>query len=125
MEEATIQSSQERRNWLRLDKVFPVLVESDQWGFVNCLARNISCGGIFIQTPEPLPLGCQIRVYFALPEADVGISATGQVKNHYYLNYLSESGPICVRGMGVRFTQFEDSGAERISRTIRIVRPVH
>jgi hypothetical protein len=125
MEEIMIQETQERRNWLRLDKVFPVLVESEQFGFVNCLARNISSGGIFIQTPEPLPLGSQIRVYFAIKEADIGISAMGEVKNQYYLNYLSDKGPVCVRGMGVRFTAFEAKGAETLSKTIQVIRPIH
>ena len=74
----------ERRHWSRLDQLFPVLVESNAFGFKNCVARNVSKGGMFLETREPLPLGSMIRVYFALPQTRNGISATGKVNNHYY-----------------------------------------
>ncbi len=112
-------AASERRNWLRLDKVFPVLVESPQLGYMNCIARNISCGGLFLETPAPLPLGSPLRIYFALPDTQVGISAAGQVKNHYFLNYGSAVGPLAVTGMGVRFTEFDDDGELRLTHTIR------
>lgn len=106
----------DRRNWTRLDKVFPVLVESHIFGFMNCVARNISPGGIFLETRDPLPLGTTLRVYFSLPHGKTGISAAGEVKNHYYFNFGTESGPSSVTGMGVRFTEFgpndDDAGDE-------------
>lgn len=109
----------DRRNWTRLDKVFPVLVESPLFGFLNCIARNISPGGVFLETREPLPLGTPLRVYFALPHGSGGISATGEVKNHYYLNFGTERGPSSLTGMGVRFTEFDNNGGDQLTRTLR------
>lgn len=109
----------DRRNWTRLDKVFPVLVESPLFGFMNCVARNISAGGVFLETREPLPLGTPLRIYFALPYGSGGISAVGEVKNHYYLNYGTANGTSSVTGMGVRFTDFDDNGACRLTRRLR------
>jgi hypothetical protein len=109
----------DRRSWTRLDKVFPVLVESNIFGFMNCVARNISPGGIFLETREPLPLGTPLRIYFSLPYGTGGIAATGEVKNHYYLNFGTDKGPCSVTGMGVRFTSFEDNGEHRLGSVLR------
>lgn len=109
----------DRRNWTRFDKLFPVLIESALFGFKNCIARNISSGGLFLETREPLPLGCAIRVYFSLPNGSNGISATGQVKNHYYLNFGSNGSTQNVIGMGVRFTEFDDDGQHLLESTLK------
>jgi hypothetical protein len=115
----------ERRNWLRLDKVFPVLVESPLHGYVRCIARNISCGGLFLETLAPLPLGTPIRVFFAVPESAAGISAVGQVKNHYFLNFASLDGPKSITGMGVRFMKFDADGAEQLEVSLKSAHAVH
>ena len=115
----------ERRNWLRWDQVFPVLIESPLHGFMNCFARNVSCGGLFIETRAPLPLGSQLRLYFSLPDGQQGFAAEGQVKNHYFLNYGSDSGPQATMGMGVLFTQFEDGGASLLKESLLNAHPLH
>jgi hypothetical protein len=115
----------ERRDWLRLDKVFPVLVESPIHGFMNCIARNIGFGGLFLETRTPLPLNSPLRIYFAAPESGVGISAMGQVKNHYFLNFAGGSGAVAVTGMGVRFTGFDDGGEEQLRSSIRTAQNLH
>jgi Tfp pilus assembly protein PilZ len=103
-----------------MDKLFPVLVESPLFGFKSCIARNISAGGIFLETNEPLPLGSAIRVYFSLPQSTEGIAASGLVRNHYYLNFASQGGTTStVTGMGVRFTQFESNGEQRLVTSLR------
>ena len=43
-----------KRQSLRFDKVFPVLISSDQFGDSNAMARNVSAGGILLEIPEPL-----------------------------------------------------------------------
>lgn len=115
----------ERRNWLRWDKVFPVLVESPIHGFMNCIARNISCGGLFIETRAPLPLGSPLRVYFSLPDGHQGFSAEGKVKNHYFLNYGSSTGPQATMGMGVRFTEIDNDGQRELRKTLENARLLH
>ncbi len=114
-------SGGERRNYLRLDKVFPVLIESPHAGFMNCVARNISSGGLFLETRAPLPLGSPLRIYFALPQGEAGISATGLVKNHYFLHYATGvgEGQAAVTGMGIRFTGFDLDGEERLEQGLK------
>jgi len=114
-------TSNEKRNWLRLDKVFPVLVESPHLGYMNCIARNISCGGLFLETRAPLPLGSPLRIYFALPENQLGFSVAGEVKNHYFLHYGKEGGTAGLTGMGVRFLVFDEDGEHRLRDSIRNV----
>ena len=100
-----------KRQSLRFDKVFPVLISSDEFGDSNAMARNISAGGILLEVQDPLPLGTAVHVRFAMaalvPEAGPQIVARGEVKNHYFLNYHDETGPRSMTGMAVRFTSFE------------------
>ena len=116
----------EKRQSLRLDKVFPVWITSSEFGELQGVARNISAGGIFVETPEPMPLGAPVRVHFAMPESDAEIIACGEVKNHYFLNYADgPHGPTTMSGMGIRFTNFEDDGAESLERSLRRLRVLH
>jgi hypothetical protein len=115
----------ERRNCLRCEKFFPVLIESPMCGYINCIARNVSMGGLFLETRTPLPLGSPLRLYFSLPNGQSAIAAEGQVKNHYFLNFGSIRGPSSLTGMGIRFLGFEDDGAEKLEQTLKVVRPMH
>jgi hypothetical protein len=101
-------SPREKRQHLRFDKVFPVRVESILFGDLPCVARNVSAGGMFVETPEPLPLGAQVRVCFLNPEESAEIVALGEVKNHYFVNYTQNGIVRAVSGMAVRFTAFEN-----------------
>jgi len=122
-----------KRQSLRFETVFPVLISSDQFGESNAMARNISAGGILLEIQEPLPLGTRVRVHFTMqvPRGrDEGptIVARGEVKNHYFLNFADESGPRSLTGMAIRFTEFEtdsrDPFAEGIG-TMRALRMMH
>ena len=46
----------ERRACARIDKLFRVLVFSEEFGEQWFMARNISETGMFVEMPEPLPL---------------------------------------------------------------------
>jgi len=103
----------DKRVTLRFDNVFPVDISSDIFGDTPAIARNISEGGMFVELPEPLPLGSEVRVRFSTPESDAEIVARGEIKGHYYLNYSDrEQGPRSLVGMGVRFHAFEQDGQE-------------
>src|SRR5262249_7266378 len=78
----------DKRQHLRFDKVFPVRFESILFGELACIARNVSAGGIFLETRDPLPLGARVRVAFLNPEETAEIVAVGEVKNHYFMNYV-------------------------------------
>lgn len=95
----------ERRRESRFDKVFPVyLVSSD--GIGRGIARNISSGGMYIETREPLPLGGEVSIRFVDDDAGVEISATSEVRHHLRLEFSRGGGASTLRGMGVRFIEF-------------------
>jgi hypothetical protein len=122
-----------KRQSLRFDTVFPVLISSDQFGESNAMARNISAGGILLELQEPLPLGTRVRIHFSMqsgrgPEGGPIIVARGEVKNHYFLNFADDTGPRSLTGMAIRFTEFEtdsrDNFAEGIG-SMRVARTLH
>jgi hypothetical protein len=101
-----VPDGRERRTAVRLDKVFRVFLEGDR-GHGLGIARNISPGGMFVETRAPHPIGSQVRITFP---SDAGeMSAVGEVR--YVCHLLGRgqggSGPIALRGMGVRFMYFE------------------
>jgi hypothetical protein len=96
-----------RRQALRFEKVFPVIVSSDTFGDINATARNVSAYGILLELPEPLPLGSEVRILFWMPDSQARIVARGLVKNHYFLNFADADGPRAMTGMAVRFTEFD------------------
>ena len=102
----------EKRQHLRFDKVFPVRVESVLFGELPGVARNVSAGGIFIEMRDPLPLGARVRVSFCNPEETAEIVAIGEVKNHYFVNYVQEGATRSVSGMAVRFEGFENESRQ-------------
>ncbi len=99
----------ERRAAPRLDKIFPVYLEGDRGGGLG-VARNISEGGMFIETRVPQPLGSQVRVTF--PASGGEMTAVAEVR--YVCHLLGRAGaardPAAVRGMGVRFLYFDAVG---------------
>jgi hypothetical protein len=105
--------SPERRSNQRLDKVFPVYLEGDRGGAMG-VARNISTGGLFVETRDPYPLGSQVRVTF--PSHGGEMSAVAEVR---YVCHLvarataatTDGRTVAVRGMGVRFLYFDSAGA--------------
>jgi hypothetical protein len=105
-----VPSTSEKRQHLRFDKVFPVRVESILFGDAHCVARNVSAGGIFLETSDPLPLGARVRICFLTPDESGEIAAVGEVKNHYFVNYVQDGVSKSVTGMAVRFLAFEQEG---------------
>lgn len=97
----------ERRQAPRLDKVFRVYLEGER-GMGLGIARNISEGGMFVETRAPQPIGTQVRITFP---SDAGeMAAVGEVRYVCHLLGRSPSpelGPLVLRGMGVRFLYFE------------------
>jgi hypothetical protein len=101
----------ERRGATRLDKVFRVFLEGDR-GHGLGVARNISQGGMFVETRVPHPIGSQVRITFP---SDAGeMTAVGEVR--YVCHLLGRghggTGPIALRGMGVKFMYFEAGEAD-------------
>lgn len=115
----------QRREHLRLDKVFAVRVESLLFGDLTCVARNVSAGGIFLEVSEPLPLGATIRVCFPVPDGSGEVVAVGEVKNHYFINYVHDGENKAVSGMAVRFTSFESDSNRVLADCLDRLRVLH
>ncbi|MBN2498036.1 MAG: PilZ domain-containing protein [Deltaproteobacteria bacterium] len=99
-------ANQDRRLAGRLDKVFSVHI-CGAWGSSFGIARNISPGGLFIETPDPYPLGSSMQVTFSFPGSDCELTATAQVIHLCFLNQTAAGGQRgLIVGMGVRFTGF-------------------
>lgn len=98
--------TQENRRNPRWRVYCPVVIRSRDYGEYPALGINISAGGIFIQTFDPLPLGTEIDVLIGHPG---GILARGVVRSHYYMTYREGGHPAACTGMGIRFTGFEDA----------------
>jgi hypothetical protein len=97
----------ERRLKARLDKAFPVYLDGER-GVGMGIARNISEGGMFVETRAPQPIGSQVRVTFP---ADGGeMTAIAEVRYVCHLlgrGQAGAAGPLALRGMGMRFMYFE------------------
>ena len=120
--------AKEKRKDLRLDKVFPVLVASAEHGILDAVARNVSSGGIFVETSEPLPIGHPVQVHFRFPEGGAEIVASGEVKNHYFFNFVNATlgaAPQSIAGMGIRFTEFLTGGGSILEATLIRFRVLH
>ncbi len=97
----------ERRQAPRLDKVFRVYIEGER-GMGLGIARNISEGGMFVETRAPQPIASHVRITFP---ADAGeMTCVAEVRYVCHLlgrTPASPRGPLALRGMGVRFLYFE------------------
>ncbi len=111
----------DRRGSLRMETIFTVEVESAVHGFTQCVARNISRGGIMLETHRLLPLGTEIEIHFTPPGALGGITARAQVKNHYYLHFAEEGARKRLYGVGARFCSFADDGLERLEGSLDLM----
>lgn len=116
---------QERRSWLRFETAFPVMVESKEFGTGRCIARNLSEGGMFLETHDPLPLGTKLRVWFSTPENSVEICARGMVRNRSFITYGSKEGPKKISGMGIKFIAFYGESEQLLKHSVQSFQAVH
>jgi hypothetical protein len=117
--------SREKRATLRFDVLFPVLIEVPEMGTIRCVARNVSKGGLFVETIEPLPLGVGVRVHFMMDRNQGEIVAQAEIKNHYYLCYGEDGDLKSVIGMGLRFLAFEQDGGDVLNQSLARFRTIH
>jgi len=115
----------EKRQHLRFDKAFPVRIESILFGETSCIARNVSAGGVFVETRDPLPLRSHVRVCFLTPDESGEVVALGQVKNHYFINFNEGGNPQSLTGMAIRFSGFEEEGERHLRACLDRFRVLH
>jgi hypothetical protein len=115
----------EQRQHLRFDKMFAVRIESLLFGESVCVARNVSAGGIFVELADPLPLGATVRVCFPVPDGSGEVVATGEVKNHYFINFTQNGVNRAVAGMAIRFLSFENESHHVLRDCLGRLRVLH
>ncbi len=100
------ESQNNTRQHTRYQVVLPVVIDSEEYGSYTGLVINISSGGLFIQTYDPLPIGTTVTL--TVGDAD-GFMVTGTVRSHYYMTYRSDTEPAAFTGMGIKFHKFMNS----------------
>lgn len=94
----------ERRSAVRFDKAFPVYLTGEE-GMTRGIVRNISEGGMFVETSEPCRIGARVQVTFVSPGTNVEIALWACVRYQCFLSYGNASGAGLMRGMGLRFIE--------------------
>ena len=102
----------DRRGGNRLDKVFPVWLDGEHGSGMG-IARNISEGGMFVETSTPHPIGTQVRVAFPSESGDMVAVAEVRYVCHLIGRRTGQDVHASVQGMGVRFLYFEARGEAR------------
>ncbi len=70
----------ERRSGPRLRLAFSVLIDGP-FGIRRCVGRDISPGGLFVETPDPYPQGVVVRVTFSVPDGSWEMTSRCEVRH--------------------------------------------
>jgi uncharacterized protein (TIGR02266 family) len=92
----------------RKDPRYEVNIQVDystQEMFVSNRVTNLSKGGLFIQTDNPLPIQSQIHLTFSLPGFNIRIEAKGKVAWTFDIKKGTSN---IIPGMGIMFTDLPD-----------------
>jgi len=84
-------------------------------GFLVSYSLNLSKGGLFLETTDPLPPGTPLTVRFQIPGAGKTLELSAKVA--WVRSEADEEGPI---GMGVMFEDIEDHVGHLIDRIISV-----
>lgn len=98
----------DKRIHIRFDMLFPCVLASELYGEAQVVVRNVSAGGMLVQTADVLPLGAVVTVHFRMEDSDDEIAARAEVKHHMCLNFATTGDePRAARAMGLRFLDFD------------------
>jgi uncharacterized protein (TIGR02266 family) len=87
-------------------------------GFITDWAVNISRGGMFINTRNPLALGSVVRLIVSLPDAAFPFDLTGRVIRVHPHDPDSNQ----VAGMGIEFIDVDEDKRLRLERFVERLR---
>lgn len=87
-------------------------------GFITDWAVNISKGGIFINTRNPLAVGTTVRLIISLPDTAFPFDLTGRVARVNEFDNPSNQVP----GMGIEFIDVDEEKRTRIERFVERLR---
>jgi len=108
--------SQEKRRHAR----FPVKIRiryRTTGGFFQDYAQNLSIGGIFIETDDPLPMGTRLSLEFCLPDLDSAIRTDGVVVHRIPGR---RAGGSTEGGMGIQFSELDDKNRKLLEEYARV-----
>jgi hypothetical protein len=66
-----------------------------------------------------------VRVCFLTPDESAEVVALGEVKNHYFMNFVQGGATRSVAGMAVRFLGFEEAGQQILNDCLDKFRVLH
>lgn len=87
-------------------------------GFITDWAVNISKGGLFINSRQPLPSGTTVRLIVSLPDAAFPFDLTGRVCRVSEPNNPGNEPP----GMGIEFVDIDEDKRARIEKFVEKLR---
>ena len=98
----------DKRIHIRFDMMFSCVMASELYGENQVVVRNVSAGGMLVQTADILPLGAVVTVHFRMSDCEDEIVARAEVKHHLCLNFgAPDAEPRAARAMGLRFLDFD------------------
>jgi type IV pilus assembly protein PilZ len=109
-------ASSERRRERRVPVQIQIQYKTAD-GFFQDYIRNLSLGGIFIETEKPLPMNTKLRVEFCLPAMEDPITADGIVVHTLRVGQTSKP---TVSGMGIRFSDLETTSKQIIESYLKV-----
>ncbi|RKG75875.1 PilZ domain-containing protein [Corallococcus terminator] len=102
----------------RIDHELPVAYRTVA-GFVTDWAVNLSRGGLYINTQQPLPVGTVVRILVSLPGANFPVDLAGKVTR---TNAQGAEPGGEVPGMAVEFVDVDDDKRSRIEAFVERLR---
>lgn len=91
-------------------------LEGDSCLFAG-ISGEISRGGVFVATYQPIPVGRRVRVQLCVLEWDVEFESC--------VSWRREATEACAPGIGVTFQNLDDAALDRIRRFGRLRPPLY
>jgi uncharacterized protein (TIGR02266 family) len=114
-QERTVEGAGERRSESRIPIKTEVSLASDSQ-FFTALTGNLSLGGLFVATYQPMAIGSAVSMQIALPDGELHV--TGVVR------WIREVSSGALPGLGVAFDSLDEASAERIAKFCALREPL-
>jgi len=98
--------SAEARQNARADTMLDIRIRSASLGeFTEMVAQNVSSGGVFVQSDEPMKVGTLLRLEFKVEDGPPIISGVGRV---VWVRPSEKATGAKPSGMGIKFVKMDD-----------------
>ncbi|MEW6440733.1 MAG: TIGR02266 family protein [bacterium] len=108
----------ERRKHPRVPTRIQIRYQAADQFFTDYI-HNLSLGGIFVETSDPLPVNTTLKVQFCLPAMNKPIVADGVVVRSIQGGGTNSG----IRGMGIRFSDLDERSRHAVERYVAKARP--